>query len=84
MIANSTGKAVTSLALKKMQILGLYPFLSVASDFFLINTSRIGYAQRGGHWSNGAAAGINALSLTNLNTNMGDNLTSRLAYYPVA
>lgn len=83
-IANSTGKAVTSLALKKLQILGLYPFLSVASDFFLINTSRIGYAQRGGHWYNGAAAGINALALSNLNTNMGENITSRLAYYPVA
>ncbi|WP_407255693.1 hypothetical protein [Klebsiella quasipneumoniae] len=83
-IENSTGKAVTSLALKKMQILGIYPFLSAASDFFLINTSRIGYAQRGGHWSNAATAGINALSLANPNTDMGVTISSRLAYYPVA
>ncbi|WP_205841334.1 hypothetical protein, partial [Klebsiella quasipneumoniae] len=61
-----------------------YPFLSAASDFFLINTSRIGYAQRGGHWSNAAGAGINALSLANPNTDMGVTVTSRLAYYPVA
>lgn len=67
-----------------MQILGIYPFLSAASDFFLINTSRIGYAQRGGHWSNAAAAGINALTLANPNTDMGITVTSRLAYYPVA
>ncbi|ANE71929.1 hypothetical protein A7B01_20840 [Klebsiella pneumoniae] len=83
-IVNSTGKAVTSLALKKLQILGLYPFLSTDSDFFIINTSVIGYAQRGGHNSNAAAAGINALSLSNLNINMGGNITSRLAYYSVA
>ena len=84
-IVNSTGKAVTSLALKKLQVLGLYPFLSVDSDFFLVvNTAIIGYAQRGGHNSNAAAAGINALALSNLNINMGENITSRLAYYSVA
>lgn len=83
-ILNSTGKAVTNLALKKLQVLGLYPFLSVDRNFFLINTSRICYAQRGGHYSNADAAGINALALSNLNTNMGDILTSRLAYYQVA
>ncbi|MBC4811070.1 hypothetical protein H8L49_14630, partial [Klebsiella quasipneumoniae] len=84
-IVNSTGKAVTNLALKKLQVLGLYPFLSVDSDFFLVvNTAIIGYAQRGGHNSNAAAAGINALALSNLNINMGENITSRLAYYSVA
>ena len=31
-----------------------------------------------------AAAGINSLTLANLNTDMGVTVTSRLAYYPVA
>ncbi|MFW7621522.1 hypothetical protein [Klebsiella quasipneumoniae] len=83
-ILNSTGKAVTSLALKKLQILGLYPFLSIDSDVLLINASVIGYPQRGGHNSNAAAAGINTLILSNLSINMGENISSRLAYYPVA
>lgn len=83
-ILNSTGKAVTSLALKKLQVLGLYPFLSIDSDALLINTSVIGYPQRGGHNSNAPAAGINTLVLSNLNINMGENISSRLAYYSVA
>lgn len=83
-ILNSTGKAVTSLALKKLQVLGLYPFLSIDSDVLLINASVIGYPQRGGHNSNAAAAGINTLVLSNLSINMGENISSRLAYYSVA
>lgn len=79
-----TRKAVTSLALKKLQVLGLYPFLSIDSDALLINTSVIGYPQRGGHNSNAPAAGINTLVLSNLSINMGENISSRLSYYSVA
>ncbi|HBR1089003.1 hypothetical protein ABDW86_14750 [Klebsiella pneumoniae] len=83
-ILNSTGKAVTSLALKKLQILGLYPFLSADSDIFTINTSVIGYGMRGGNSNNGVGAGINVLSLSALSTDTYQGISSRLAYYPVA
>ena len=83
-ILNSTGNVVSAAAIKRLQILGLYPFLSTSSEFFLINTGRIGYAQRGGHWSNGNASGLNALSLANPSDNAGWNITSRIAYYSVS
>lgn len=83
-IMNSTGKAVTSLALKKLQVLGLYPFTSTADgDFLISNKSVISYAMRGGHSNNGIGAGINALSLSALNTDMNQDISSRLAYYSV-